>query len=690
MKQIQKITPALIIFLFIILCLCPGFAEEPILAIDTGGHKAQIRDVMFTKDGRYLVSASNDKTVRVWDVRTGEIARVIRGQVGKGDEGKIYAAALSPDDRWLAVGGYNKNDEIRLIDFRTGKVNALLKGHGNVILGLSFSPDGRRLISGSADKTARIWDVKSGKTLHKLTGHTDDIYAVAFSPDSSKAVTGSFDNTLKLWNANTGGLIRTMRGHDDDVASAAFTPDGRYILSGSCDKTIRLWNGGSGKFIKVLARQDTTVVSLSISPDGSCVVTGTGSQPLSNNVFSIPSGKKLTSFTRHKNIVLATAVSPDGAIAATGGESDNEIYLWDIKTGKVKHKLAGKGKKIWSVGFAGDGMSIAWGKTYEQNNLLGYGSLDQSFTIKSSRNFELSLGPELKSDRGYVRGLESVGQWSIRTENGKVHKTLQILKNGSVLHKITRGSTDGYKHESLTLAPDGRAVISGGGLGCLYSYNPKNGKKLHEFVGHTSDVLGVACSSDSRFLVSGSSDQTVKLWEIETGRLLLTIFQGTDNEWVAWTPKGYYTASVKGDDYIGWHINQGEDRSALYYPGSRFADRFYSPEITAQYIATGGDLDKAIRLVNRQKPRQKKVKEIRIADIKNMLPPALFMQTPDRRNIVVHCKRSITADTALRLAACFGNSPSFWLGLQMDYDLDIAEEALSSKIKKVVRRQAAA
>jgi len=143
-------------------------AEKPILTIDTGGHKARIRDIIFTSEGRYLVSASDDKTVRVWDISTGDVARILRGQIGRGPEGMIFAAALSPDDWLLALGGWmgHRNDLwIRLIDFQTGEVQALLKGHRNIVLGLAFSPDGRRLISGSCDETARIWDVRSERTL---------------------------------------------------------------------------------------------------------------------------------------------------------------------------------------------------------------------------------------------------------------------------------------------------------------------------------------------------------------------------------------------------------------------------------------------------------------------------------------------------------------------------------------------
>ncbi|QTA78066.1 WD40-repeat-containing [Desulfonema limicola] len=611
----------------------------PILSIDTGGHMAKICDVIFTKDGKYLVSASNDKTIRIWNVETGGIERIIRGQMGEGHEGKIFAAALSPDNRWLAVGGWMKgedgNHKIRLIDFHTGKVIRLLKGHENVILALSFSPDSRRLISGSADTTARIWDVSTGTALHTLSGHTERIYAAAFSPDGRLAVTGSDDDTLILWNAGkepaTFQKLSTLTGHTDKVKSAAFTPDGRYLLSGSWDKTIRLWDGKTGEFIKVMARQDTTVDSLTVTPDGKRVLTGSGDglAATSCNIFSIPDGKNLTSFTQHKNIVLATAVSPDGRLAATGGGNDQEIYLWDIGSGRVRQKLAGKGKIVWSVGFGRDGRSVAWGQTWRQEKLFGYGELEQSFRLsESSQGFSLGLGETLTSDSGYIRGIESAGSISIRTPDGKINPTLQILENGKVKHEITRGSTDGNSHRSLTLTPDGRTAVSGGSNGFLTSYDTATGTKLHDFIGHTGDVWGVAVSPDGRMLVSGSDDQTVKLWDIATGRNLLTIFHASDNEWVAWTPQGYYDCSLKGDQYIGWHLNQGEDRSALYYPASQFAEQFRNPFLTAAYVETNGDLDKAVALAESRQPRKHKIEKTEITEIINLLPPEVFFKTP--------------------------------------------------------------
>ena len=682
-------------FLLIIIIVIPvnALAEKPILTIDTGGHKAFIKDVIFTSDGGQLISVSYDKTIRIWDTSTGEVVRVLRGQIGAGDEGKIYAAALSPDDRILAVGGFmahgfgvddDKVGDIRLINFQTGEVIALLRGHSDIILGLAFSRDGNRLISGSFDKTARIWNVRDQRTTHILKGHTGYISAVTFSPDDTTAVTGSDDGTLKLWNTKSGALITTLKGHTAVVKSVVFTPNGKYLLSGSDDKTVRMWDGRTGRFIKALALQNRTVESLSISPDGTKVLTGHGLEygERSNNIFSIPTGKKITSFTKHTNLVLATDISPDGRIAATGGGNDKEIYLWDLATGRVKQKMVGKGKTIWSVGFAKDCRFIAWGKINESNwSFNNYGSLKNSFQIKSyNENYELSMGHELKTETEFIRGIKSVGPWSIRTKNDDIHETLEVLKNGRVVHQITRGSTDGYDHRSMTLTPDGQTVISGGSNGNLSSYNPQNGEKIHKFIGHTGDVWGVAASPDSRFLVSGSADETVKLWEIASGRLLLTIFQGTDNEWVAWTPEGYYTASLNGDKYVGWHINQGEEKSALYYPASRFSKQFYSPKIVAKYLETGGDIKEAIRLVNLESSRQKKIKETTVSDIGNILPPAVFFQIPDQKGITVH-QNSIRIRA---VAKAVNNEPvtDIWLlvnGRQIGESRGIGVKAQASK-----------
>ncbi|MBX9637654.1 MAG: caspase family protein [Nitrosomonas sp.] len=575
---------------------------QPILQIDSGGHMAMIKNIFFTHDGKMLISASDDKTVRVWDLASGKTIRILRGQIGPGDEGKIYAAALSPDNRWLALGGWFNDDSIRLIDLLSGQVVRLLQDHRNVILSLAFSADGRRLVSGSFDNTARIWDVTSGANLQTLSGHRDPIYAVAFSPDGRFAVTGSFDHSLKLWDSATGKPLADLPGHTDKVRSVAFTPDGRYLLSGSWDQTIRLWDGQTGASIKVLARQDSRVVSLSISPDGSKVLTGSGTGDNNkNNIFAIPSGERLVSFSGHQNTVLATAISPDGKTAATGGGNNQEIYLWDIRTGTIQQRLVGRGGQIWIVGFAGDGQSIAWGRVPRTVEIMSLTALEHSFQLQDAAgNFSLMLGKPVDSTAQagspasprFLRALGTAGAISVGTASGRIDPTLQIKKDGQVLHTITRDGTTG----SITLTPDGRTVISGGSWGVLTSYDTASGRKLRDFTGHTGDVWAVAPSPDGRLLVSGSTDQTVRLWEIASGKLLLTIFHGNDGEWVAWTEDGFYTASAKGDAYVGYHINRGDGQAADYVGLDQIGQHFYRPDLVAKTVQGGHEREIAAEL----------------------------------------------------------------------------------------------
>ncbi len=327
-------------------------AAPPILVLDSGGHTSIVWKVLFTPDGKELISVSDDKTIRFWDVASGEPIRVLRPPIGPGREGKLYAAALSPDGRTLAVGGWGLKDafgSIYLISTATGRIERVLKGHTGVIFSLAFAvpPGGRLLLaSGSGDNTARIWDVATGECRRVLEGHTDSVYGVAFAPDASRLATASFDKTARIWSVADGKCLQTLQGHTKEVRSVAWSPDGKLLATGGDDRSIRLWSP-DGTLSRNIENLDNEINSVMFTADSSELLytwggpdaTGDGSA-----VLQVSSGQERVRFTKHDNTVYSGAISPDGTMAATAGGNSHEIYLWRLADASPLHRLAGKGQ----------------------------------------------------------------------------------------------------------------------------------------------------------------------------------------------------------------------------------------------------------------------------------------------------------------------------------------------------------
>ena len=567
--------------------------KPPIPQLDTGGHDSLIRDIVFTQDGRQLVSAGDDKLVRVWDIQTGQTVRTLRGETGPGLEGTIYALALSPDNRWLAVGGWMPSNEIRLYDFASGELVALLAGHTNVVHALAFSADNAWLVSGqggSTHQTAIIWNLATRQPDHILRGHTDRIYAVSFTPDNQRVVTGSYDHSLKLWDRSSGALIQTMTGHTDKIQAVAVTPDNR-ILSGSLDQSIRIWNGTTGATLGTLVKdQGTQIGSLSVSPDGRHVLTGVG-LGLGNDthLYELASGKRIQRYSGHDNIVLATAFSSDGSLAATAGGNNRQIHLWSTKTGQLQHRLAGTGQAVWAVGFSPDNRYIAWGNTYDKQHINQRGPLTTQLRLPDAQH-PLGQPQPINLQQDWQRAQSRSGDWSLQHQPGGAynHKRpegiLAIQKMDQTVATIQRGSTSGYRHRAYTFA--GQQIISGGGSGVLTLYD-RTGQTLGEFRGHTGDIWVIAVSPDGRLLVSGAADQTIRVWHIATQALLISVFQGSDGEWVAWTPQGFYASSAEGDRLIGWQLNRGPAHAAEYVTAAALKKYFYRPDVLTDALRRG-------------------------------------------------------------------------------------------------------
>jgi WD40 repeat protein len=243
-------------------------------------HRSYISSLVFTPDGRRLISHGADNALCIWDIATGTlIAKANGGKVvvpgspyrialtpdgrqivcpydsrlqlyDAQDIGEVKSLALptqntrlavySPDGTTIAVAG--SEPEVYLLESRNGTVLRLLKGHKEAVHWISFNADGSRIVTASSDSTVRLWDAVTGELLQVFRRHTDEVFSAVFHPDGKRIASAGRDRVIRIWNPESGAEVARLQGHNNYVFSLAFSPDGRTLLSGSGDYTARLWD----------------------------------------------------------------------------------------------------------------------------------------------------------------------------------------------------------------------------------------------------------------------------------------------------------------------------------------------------------------------------------------------------------------------------------------------------------------
>ena len=288
------------------------------------GHSGKAASIAVSVDGQIIASGSDDNTIKLWHLSTGELLHTLTGQ-----SGRVLTIALSPDGQTLASS--HKTTERSCINiWHLGTRDELpnsprhtLPGHNKWIYSLAISRDGQFLVSGG--HKIKIWHLGTGEALLTLAGHKQWVYAIAMTPDGQTFVSSGGDKTIKIWHLHTGELLRTLTGHSDWVRTVAISPDGQILASGSDDNTINLWDLGTGKLIRTLIGHTDWVLSLAISPDGQTLISG--SRDSTVKLWHLGTGKLLQTLTGHKKWVYSLVVSPDGQTLASGSE-DKTIKIW--------------------------------------------------------------------------------------------------------------------------------------------------------------------------------------------------------------------------------------------------------------------------------------------------------------------------------------------------------------------------
>ncbi len=573
----------------------PISAEEPILVIDPHGHSSKINEIMFTPDGKTLISVAEDKTIRLWDVETGELLNTLRHQIGAGRDGISIAGALAPDGKILAVGGIFEKDEtgppVFLFHVESGEVAGVLKGHSDTVNSLDFSQDDKWLASGS-NTEINIWDITTLPSQPVLVLKSSSIvFDLKFSPDARMLVSGHVDGSIRIWELpedlqgfqNLAGLKpqHIIKKHSNVVSCIDWSADGKYIVSGDFDGNNFLWDSKKGKMKKKFKPMDTAA-AMAFSPDSRHVVVSNGNKA---EVYTVPKLKKISTFRKHVSLVKNTAFSNnvtasafyDNELIATAGGNDYEIYIWNVKTGAVKTHIAGQGKRVQAVAFKNN-LRLAFGNTsggITKERAHKVSPLERFFDFADLRLHQKLL-PGLKFSRSQTRSEGKRLQSKPGNKNPENWYILKVKGGGT----IKNGPKDGWVR-SYSFTPHGDVIV---GSSHVLRLHRSDGSVLREFRGHTGEVWDVSISRNGKILASASDDQTIKLWNIETGECLATLFVARDDEWVCWTPEGYYAASAGGEKYIGWQINQGMDKAALYYPAAVFRNQLYRPELVTHTL----------------------------------------------------------------------------------------------------------
>lgn len=282
------------------------------------GHVASINSFAISPDGKVLASGSDDKTISLWNLKTGK--RIFSFFGAK----KVYSVAISPDSQMLVSGDGDRQVTTWSLDkkqiLRSFSYLASTS-HAGVVYAVAFSPDGKTLISGSGDRTIRLWNIETGKLIRIFNGHSKAVFALAIAPDGQTLVSGSADQTIGIWNLNSYQLPCILKGHSGWVFSVAIAPNAETIASGSADGTVKLWNLRSGQLLRTLPGHSGPVFSVAIAPDGKTLASGSNNGTV--KFWNLSSGELMQTLAGY-NPVAFSAVEP---IFITGGNG-GAIQIW--------------------------------------------------------------------------------------------------------------------------------------------------------------------------------------------------------------------------------------------------------------------------------------------------------------------------------------------------------------------------
>jgi WD40 repeat protein len=591
-----------------------GVSQEHFLRIEMGMHTSMITGIGVDAQNQFIVTGSQDKTVRLWELSTGRLIKIFRPPIGEGPVGMILAVAISPDGKTIACGGRTES-------------------------------------GGGASRSIYLFDQESGELVRRIGGLSYNLLGLTYSKDGKFLLAGMQSNGgIRIYRTSDYSLAAEDRDYGDAFHVGDFDGNGRLVTT-SKDGFIRLYGSDFKLIMRKKAPDGFKPGGVSFSPDGSNIAVTFSDETLLNGKFDVLSGKD-----------LSPQYSPDVRGFAKGRFGP---VCWSTDG---KFLCAGKGSwmpyiiRRWSEGGKGPYKDLGEAESYLsgilslKNGGVVFASVYPSFGVFDANDkrvlhmtppvADYRFGPAefLVSKNGdriqffYERWGKSTARFSVIERSLKTFPSPELGLWPAVTQAPSLDITD-WKDttspklngkplkfwrddfsRSLAISPEKDTFLIGSKW-FLYLFDRQgNHKWVVRVVG---EAFAVNISPDGRFALAALGDGTVRWYRMKDGKELLVFFPHADKKrWILWTPSGYYDASPGAEEFIGWHVNNGSDQAADFFPISKFRRDYYRPDVVAKILETL-DEGESLRLANEESGRKKQ--EVSIAKI---LPPVVNILSP--------------------------------------------------------------